>query len=131
MEFIDLHDNLKQAVETAEQYAIMSIQNGVNITPYLSLGENKIQKIIAEDIDTAIEAAQEEIEDLDAETVVFIYNDTLELADGTYEAIVSQLFNEDEDNGYSFGLAYKREDKKIVFLNKRVFLGNIRNCLVY
>jgi hypothetical protein len=129
MEFIDLHDNLKQAVETAEQYAIMSIQNGVNITPYISLGENKIQKIIAEDIDTAIEAAQAEIEDLDAETVVFIYNDTLELADGTYEAIVSQLFNEDEDNGYSFGLAYKIE--KIVFLNKRVFLGNIRNCLVY
>jgi hypothetical protein len=131
MEFIDLNDNLRQAVEEAEQYAIMNIQSGVTINPYISLGENKIQKIIAEDIDTAIEVANEEIEDLNTETVVFIYEDTIELADGNCQAIVSQLFNEDEDNGYSFGLAYKIEDKKIVFLNNRVFLGNIRNCLVY
>ena len=131
MEFIDLKDNLKQAVEEAEQYAIMNIQNGFTIIPYISLGENKIKKIIAGDIDTDIEVAHEENEDLNTETVVFIYNDTIKLADGNCQAIVCQLFNEDEDNGYSFGLAYKIEDKKIVFLNKRVFLGNIRNCLVY
>ena len=131
MEFIDLNENLKQAVEEAEQYAILCIQNGVNIIPYISLGENKVQKIIADDIDTAIEIAQEEIENLNTEIVVFIYNDTIKFADGTCEAIVSQLFNEDEDNGYSFGLGYKIENNKIVFLNKRVFLGKIRNCLVY
>lgn len=131
MEFIDLKDDLKQAVDEAEQYAIMCIQNEVNVTPYISFGKNKIKKIIANDIDTAIEIAQDEIEDLNTETVVFIYIGTIKLADGNCKAIMSQLFNVDEDNGYSFGLGYKFDNNKVVFLDKHIFLGNIRNCLVY
>ncbi|TNH02267.1 hypothetical protein [Testudinibacter sp. TR-2022] len=131
MEFINLKDDLKKSVEQAEEYAIINLQNNVKFSPYISFGEKKIQKIIADSVDEAIEIAQEEIEDLDEETVVFVYKDKIQLTDGTFDAIITQLFNEDEESGYSYGLAYKIENGKISFLNKHIFLGNIRNCLVF
>jgi hypothetical protein len=75
--------------------------------------------------------AEEEIEDLDEETVVLIYQNKIQLNDGNFDAIVSQIYNVEEDSGYSFGLIYKIEDAKIKFLNSRIFLGNVRNCLVF
>ena len=75
--------------------------------------------------------ALEEIESLDEETVVLIYKDVIKLNDGSFDGIISQIYNVDEDSGYSFGLLYKLEDHKISFLNKRVFLGDVRNCLIY
>jgi hypothetical protein len=131
MEFEELPLELKQSVEDAETYAIAATQDNTLFSPYIFLGSNAIQKIIADDIDEAIEMAQEEIEAMGEETVVFVYRDIVKLADGSFDAIVTQLFNVDEDNGYSFGLIYKIADDKISFLNKRIFLGNIRNCLVY
>ncbi|KAE9526287.1 hypothetical protein [Testudinibacter aquarius] len=131
MEFINLKYDLKKSVEQAEEYAIINLQNNVEFSPYISLGEKKIQKIIADSVDEAIEIAQEEIENLDEETVVFVYKDTIQLTDETFDAIITQLFNEDEECGYSYGLVYKIENSKISFLNKHIFLGNIRNCLVF
>ena len=75
--------------------------------------------------------ATEEIEGMDEETVVLIFKEIIELNDGSFDAIVSQVYNVDEDSAYSFGLLYKIEDNKIIFLNKRVFLGEVRNCLIY
>ena len=131
MEFVNLKDDLKKSVEQVEEYAVINLQNNMDFSAYISLGENKIQKIITDSVDEAIEIAQEEIEDLDEETVVFVYKDTIQLTDGTFDAIITQLFNEDEESGYSYGLVYKIENGKISFLNKHVFLGNIRNCLIF
>ncbi|AZA98273.1 hypothetical protein EG359_01045 [Chryseobacterium joostei] len=131
MEFTALRNELQQAIAQAEEYAIGNLQESITFSPYIFLGEKNIRKILADNIDKAIETAQEEIEDLTQETVVFVYSDVVKLADGECNAIVTQLFNEDEDNGYSYGLLYKMENNKITFSNQRVFLGNIRNCLIF
>lgn len=131
MEFEDLEKYLQSEVEKAEEIAIENIQNGVDFSPFIYFGEKNIKKVIADSLDEAIEMAEEEIEDIQEETVVLIYKNTITLNDGSFDAIVSQVYNQDEESGYSFGLVYKIEDNKMKFLNKRVFLGNIRNCLIY
>ncbi|MBT2621198.1 MULTISPECIES: hypothetical protein [Chryseobacterium] len=131
MEFEDLEQELQSEVEKAEEVAIENIQNGINFSPFIYFGEKSIKKMVADSLDEAIEMAEEEIEDIGEETVVLIYKNNIKLNDGSFDAIVSQVYNVDEDSGYSFGLVYKIEDSKIKFLNKRVFLGNVRNCLIF
>ncbi|MDO3425579.1 hypothetical protein QWT87_11830 [Chryseobacterium sp. APV1] len=131
MEFEELEQELQSEIEKAEEIAIENIQNGVDFSPFIYFGEKNIKKLKADSLDEAIEMAEEEIEDIEEETVVLIYKNNIQLNDGNFDAIVSQVYNVDEDSGYSFGLVYKIEDNKIKFLNKRVFLGNIRNCLIF
>jgi len=131
MEFLELKKELKQAVEQAEEYAIASLQSSNDFFPYIFSGDKKIKKIIEDTIDDAIEIAHEEIEDMEEETVIFVYKEAIELADGKFDAIVTQVFNDDEDHGYSFALIYRIINNKISFLNQRVSLGNIRNVLIF
>jgi len=128
MEFEDLEKDLQAEVEKGEEIAIENIQNGVRFSPFIYFGEKNIKKMIADSLD---EMAEEEIESIDEETVVLIYSNKITLKDGSFDAIVSQVYNVDEGSGYSFGLVYKIEDNKMKFLNKRVFLGNVRNCLIF
>jgi hypothetical protein len=94
-------------------------------------GEKEIKKFKADSLEDAIDIALGEIESLEEVTVVLIYKDVIKLNDGSFDGIVSQIYNVDEDSGYSFGLLYKIEGNKISFLNKRVYLGDVRNCLVF
>ncbi|WBV56143.1 hypothetical protein PFY10_18245 [Chryseobacterium daecheongense] len=131
MEFEDLEKDLQAEVEKGEEIAIENIQNGVRFSPFIYFGEKNIKKMIADSLDEAIEMAEEEIESIDEETVVLIYSNKITLKDDSFDAIVSQVYNVDEGSGYSFGLVYKIEDNKMKFLNKRVFLVNVRNCLIF
>lgn len=131
MQYEKLEKALQLEIEKAEEIAIGYIQERINYSPYIYFGENNIKKFVADSLDEAIETAIEEIEGLDEETVVLIFKEVIELNDGSFDAIVSQIYNIDEDSAYSFGLLYKLEDNKIMFLNKRVFLGEVRNCLIY
>ena len=54
-----------------------------------------------------IDIALEEIENLEKETVVLIYKDVIKLNYGSFDGIISQIYNVDEDSSYSFGLLYK------------------------
>lgn len=131
MQYEELEKALQIEIEKAEEIAIEYIQESVNYYPYIYFGENNIKKFKADSLDEAIDMATEEIEGMDEETVVLIFKEIIELNDGSFDAIVSQVYNVDEDSAYSFGLLYKIEDNKIIFLNKRVFLGEVRNCLIY
>lgn len=131
MEYSNLRDELKHAVEIAEELAIESIKNNVDFSPYIFSGDKQIRRFFSDSLEDAIENAIEEIENMEEETVVLIFKDTIALKDGSFDAIVSQIYNDDEDFGHSFGLLYKIEDNTIKFLNKRVFLGEIRNCLIF
>jgi len=131
MDFEDLEKELQSEVERGEEVAIEYIQSGVQFSPFIYFGEKNIKKLVADSLDEALEMAEEEIEDIGEETVVLIYKNKITLNDGSFDAIVSQVYNVDEESGYSFGLVYKIEDNKIKFLNKRVFLGNVRNCLIF
>ncbi len=118
-------------VEQAEEIAIGYIKNGIKFHPYIFTQDKKIEKILCDSLDEAIDEAVEKIEAMNDETVVLIFYDKISLKDGNVDTIVSQIYNEDEDKGYSFGLGYKIEDGNIQFLNRRIYLGDIRNCLVY
>ncbi|NTD97592.1 hypothetical protein G6M26_08765 [Agrobacterium tumefaciens] len=131
MEFEELETKLQSAIEKAEEIAIENIQVGIDFSPYIVFEEKEIKKFKADSLDDAVDMALEEIESLEEETVVLIYKDVIKLNDGSFDGIISQIYNVDEDSGYSFGLLYKLEDNKISFLNKRVFLGDVRNCLIF
>lgn len=132
MNFTDLRKDLQQMVVDAEEYAIKSIQESNDFTPYIYTEGNKLKKIITDDLEEAIETAHEIIEeDIEEETAIFVYNDCIEFKDGEITAIVLQIFDFNEDFGYSFGLGYNIENNTIKFLNQRVFLGNIRNVLIF
>jgi hypothetical protein len=131
MEFEELETTLQSEIEKAEEIAIENIQAGMNFSPFIIFGEKEIKKFKADSLEDAVDMALEEIESLEEETVVLIYKDVIKLNDGSFDGIVSQIYNVDEDSGYSFGLLYKIEDNKIRFLNKRVSLGDVRNCLIF
>ncbi|MCX2429426.1 hypothetical protein [Pedobacter sp. GR22-10] len=131
MEFEELETKLQSAIEKAEEVAIENIQVGIDFSPFIIFDEKEIKKFKADSLDDAIDMALEEIGSLEEETVVLIYKDVIKLNDGSFDGIISQIYNVDEDSGYSFGLLYKLEDNKISFLNKRVFLGDVRNCLIF
>ncbi|MCS4225905.1 hypothetical protein [Sphingobacterium sp. BIGb0165] len=130
MQYEELEKELQVEIEKAEEIAIGYIQKRIDYSPFIYFVDNNIKKFIADSLDDAIELATEEIEGMDEETVVLIYKETIELNDGDFDAIVSQIYNVNEDSAYSFGLLYKIESDTIKFLNKRVFLGDIRNCLI-
>jgi hypothetical protein len=131
MEFEELETKLQSAIKKAEEIAIENIQAGIDFSPFIIFEEQEIKKFKADSLDDAIDMALEEIESLEAETVVLIYKDVIKLNDGSFDGIISQIYNVEEDSGYSFGLLYKIEDNKISFLNKRVSLGDVRNCLIF
>ncbi|WP_312076434.1 hypothetical protein [Chryseobacterium sp.] len=131
MEFKELSNKLQAFTIDAEEYAIKAIQENIKFSPYIFLGSRKMKKIIAENLDEVVEIATEEIEELEEETVVLIYHDKVKLNDGEFDGIISQIYDIDEDSAYSFGLLYKIESNTINFLNKRVFLGKVRNCLIF
>jgi len=131
MKFEELETKLQSAIEKAEEIAIENIQLGIDFSPFIVFEEKEIKKFKADSLDDAIDKALEEIESLEEETVVLVYKDVIKLNDGCFDGIISQIYNVDEDSGYSFGLLYKIENDKISFLNKRVFLGDVRNCLIF
>jgi len=131
MQYGELEKELQLEIEKAEEIAIGYIQKHIDYSPYIYFGDNNVKKFVADSLYDAIELATEEIEDMDEETVVLIYKETIELNDGNFDAIVSQVYNVNEDSAYSFGLLYKIESDTVKFLNMRVFLGDIRNCLIY
>ena len=135
MKYKELKKDIKNTIEKAEEIAIKNLSEDIEFSPYYIYGENsnKLKKLIASNIEEALEIAEETIEEIDdeTETVVLIYKEKVKLNDGTFDAIVSQVYNIDEDSGYSFGLLYKYSNNKIEFLNERVFLGNIRNLFMF
>jgi hypothetical protein len=131
MEFEELEASLRSETEKAEEIAIVNIQEGINFAPFIYYPEKNIKKIVADSLNDALEMAEEEIENLEQDTVILIYRDTVKLNDGSFDAIISRIYDVNEDSGYSYGLSYKIEDSKLKFLNKRVFLGEVRNCLIY
>ncbi len=125
MEYITLNNEIKIVIEKAEEIAISNLKNGIEFHSYLIYGKesDSIKKLISDSIEETIELAEEIIEkiDDDTETVVLIYKEKIELKDGLFDAIVSQVYNMDEDNGYSYALIYKVENDKIKFLNNHLF----------
>ena len=106
-----------------------------SFSPFIIYGKefNKPERLMVNSIDEGIDIAVEFIEELSdgSEIVIFCYNEKIKLADGDVDAIITQIYGADEENGYSFAHAYKITNNEIVFLNKVIFLGNIRNFLVY
>lgn len=125
MKFSDLTEKLQTMTAEAEDFAIASLQEGVAFSPFIFYGEKKIVRIIVDDIDEAHDV----IEDSGEESAIFVYHDIIDLKDGSFDAIVTQIHDEDEDTGYSFALLYRIIDNKMQFLNERIFLGEIRNAL--
>ncbi|MBC9910277.1 hypothetical protein [Chitinophaga varians] len=134
MEYTDLSPSLQAAAVKAENIAVEQIQSLRDFDPFILCGESldKIKRIQTRDTDEILEVAEEIIGEADdSETVVLAYPDTVMLKDGTFDAIVCQIYNVDEDFGYSFGQIYRIDEGKINFMNKRVFLGEVRNLLVF
>jgi len=131
MKFIELREDLQKLVLLSEEYAIKHLEQEDTFFPYIFVEENKIQRLLIEDLDVAIEEGHDIISDLDIDTGVLVYQDLISFSDGDVEAIVVEIHDMEEDNGYSFALGFKREGGKLLFLNEHVFIGNIRNCLIF
>lgn len=131
MKFEELNPTLQAEIEKAEEIAISYIRSNIKYSPFISFGNTHFKKIIADTLGEAIDAAVDEIENLEEETVVLVFHELIRLNDTNLDGIVSQVYNVDEDTGYSFGLLYRIKEGKIEFLKNRVFLGEIRNCLIF
>lgn len=135
MKYNDLNDKLKLKIENAEKIAIESIRDNNNFSPYIVYGKDmhKIKRLISNSIDETIDTAEETIDEIcdETETAILVYKDMVKLNDGTFDAIILQVYDDEEESGYSFGQLYKIIDSKISFLNERIFLGDIRNLILF
>lgn len=134
MEYTDLSPLLQAAFEKAENIAIEQLQSQRDFEPFILSGESldEIKRIKNRDTDEILDMAEEIMEGIDdSETAMLVYPDNIMLNDGTFDAIVCQIYHVDEDFGYSFGQIYRISEGKINLLNKRVFLGEVRNLLVF
>lgn len=135
MEYLKLNKDLIKQAENAVKIASDFMLKSQFFSPFIIYGKesNKLERLITDSIDKALDAGVEFIEEIDdnSEIVIFCYNEKIKLNDGNLDAIVTQIYGVDEETAYSFAHGYKIIDKQIVFLNKIIFLGNIRNCLVY
>lgn len=134
MEYTDLSPSLQAAIAKAENIAIEQIRSQRDFEPFILSGDplDAIQRIKTRDMDGILDMAEELLSETDdSETAVLAYKDRISLNDGTFDAIVCQIYNVEEDTGYSFGQIYQIVDGHIRFLNKRVFLGKVRNLLIF
>ncbi|QJB31151.1 hypothetical protein HF324_07145 [Chitinophaga oryzae] len=134
MEYTDLTSSLQAAATKAENIAIEQIQSQRDFEPFILSGDSLdvMQRIKTRDMDEILDIAEELLSASDdSETAVLAYKDSITLNDGTFDAIVCQIYNVEEDNGYSFGLLYQIVNDNIRFLNKHVFLGKVRNLLIF
>lgn len=135
MIYNDLNDKLKIKIENAEKLAIESISNNNTFSPYIVYGKDmkKIKRLISNSIDEAIDIAEVVIDEIsdETETAILVYKDKIKLNDGTFNAIICQVYDDDEESGYSFGQIYKIINSKLSFSNERIFLGEIRNLILF
>ncbi|MBC9933493.1 hypothetical protein [Chitinophaga qingshengii] len=134
MEYTDLTPSLQAAIVKAENIAIDELQSQRDFQPFILCGDtlDTIERIKTRDEEEMFEIAEELLGDMaDSTTAILVYKDNIKLNDGTFEAIVCQLYDMNEDSGYSFGQLYRFGENKIEFLKKRLFLGEIRNLLMF
>jgi predicted SnoaL-like aldol condensation-catalyzing enzyme len=135
MEYQLLNEKIRIQTEKALDLSIDSLSNGQSFSPFVLYGKegDKLERFFAESLDQVIEAAVEFIEDIEdgSKIVILCFMDKVKLNDGTFDAVITQIYGSDEDKGYSFGHVYKIDNDKLQFLNKVIYLGDIRNCLVY
>ena len=135
MNYNNLNIKLKNMTEKAINIALDSLENGNQLYPFVVFGIDgkSLQRFIVESADDAYNLAEGFIEEIDEESPIAIltYYDKLKFKDGEYDAIIIQAYDEDEEDGYSFGQLYENTDNKIRILNKKYFLGKIRNILIF
>ena len=135
MKYSELSDRIKSAIEKVENIATEEIAGNSVFHPFLFYkGKvNNLRRLMVDSIDEAIDLTEELIQDIeeDIDIVILTFKDKIELNDGIFDAIIYQIYDTDEDNGYSYGQIYEIKDGKIVFFNKKIFLGNIRNLLIF
>jgi hypothetical protein len=135
MKYQQLESSLQKQTEYAVKMASDLLTKNKSFSPFIIYGKehNKIERLIVDSIDKAIDAAVDFIEDIDdgSEMVILCYNEKITLADGIIDAIITQIYGVDEESGYSFAHGYKIKEDEIVFLNEAIYLGSLRNCLVY
>lgn len=134
MEYTDLTPSLQAAIVKAENIAIEQLESQRDFEPFILCGDtlDTIERIKSRGEDEMFDMAEALLGDMaDSETAILVYKDNIKLNDGTFEAIVCQLYDMNEDSGYSFGQLYRFGENKIEFLKKRLFLGEIRNLLMF
>lgn len=135
MEYSNLSKRIKVVVEKVENLVITELVDNSDYNPFLIYGEDsdKIKRLMVNSIDEAIELAEDEIEIIEdnTKTIVLTFKDKIALNDGIFDTIIYQIYDIDEIDGYSFGQIYNIENDEMVFLNKKIFLGKIRNPLAF
>jgi hypothetical protein len=137
MEYEKLNVNLKDIAQKALNTALDSLDNGKNtFSPFLIYEKDKKVKLKRFQSGNSAEAfnmALEYIEDMEDApfAIALAYMDDVTLKDGRFPAIMINIYGDEEDSGYSYGQIYKIEAGAIMLLNKIMFLGNIRNALLF
>lgn len=136
MDYYKISSELKKVFEEAIEIALdtVSTENS-ELHSFVIYGKNsdKLERFACDSGDEALDAAIEFIEEIDdgSENVVYAFKETIELNDGEFDTIVVHVYGIDEDTGYSFWQLYRVNDHKIQLMNEKVFLGKIRNVLVF
>ncbi|MBB6499899.1 hypothetical protein [Pedobacter cryoconitis] len=136
MEYNNLTPELKETAEKAIDIALDILKTKTEkFHSFVIYGEkkNKLERFITDSDDDALEQAIEFIEEIDdnSSAVVYAYQDEIKLKDGKEAAIVMNIYGDEEDNGYSFAQLYRYADNKIQLSDEKLFLGNIRNVLIF
>lgn len=135
MEYEKLDQALKTRAEEAINMALDLLSLSLPIMPFILYGQanNKLERFQLDDLEEAIELANEFIDEIEDGTRVAIlcYLDMVQLNDGDFKAIIVQVYSTDEDTGYSFAQVYQLIENNIQLSNQKIFLGAIRNVLVF
>lgn len=138
MDYNNLSEEIRKFVDEVSNVAVGYLKKGEMFSPFLASrhdGKNKMNKYQGGSLDKALELAENDIQNLTADICVLTYIDTITLKDKGKEskstAIIFQIYGMEEDNGYSFALVYKFEGDRFFVANEKVFLGNIRNILIF
>lgn len=135
--FEDLEPEWRALIGEAFDTALGSMAVGkVTFAPFVievEEGARRMTRIQAGDGETAFETAVEFIEELEGapDLVALAYPDRVNLMDGSFDAVVVNVYPDEAESGLSYAQLFKAEEGGVVRLKKVMCLGEVRNVLVF
>lgn len=136
MNYSNLSPQLSTIAEKAIQIGLDTISTEKNkLYSFLVYGEqgSQLQRFVIDSDEEALNTALEFISQMDdlSSAAVYAYKDSITMNDGIFDAITIQIYGIDEEHGYSFSQVYRLSDKSLELLNEKLFMGKIKNALVF
>lgn len=134
MEIKDFNPDIQKLVNEAFDIALDNITLTGHLTTFVATrneSKKSLTKFNASTKEEAFQAAQEFIEDCNADTAVLAYQSTVRVGDKEHEGVICQIYDQDMDFGHAYAVLFRKNGNSMEVSDNKIYLGEVRNVLVY